>query len=114
MHCFGKGMRGGFFSQLMENAMLRKLLVVSTAITAIAAFAVASQPVQARTCYAVFAKGRGLDEATASARSLKHLTNRINHWAAKNKIRSVGVGHRSTVCSSQAVPVCTSSAKVCG
>ena len=95
----------------MENAMVRKLLVVGTAITAIAAFAVVSQPVQARSCYAVLAKGRGLDEATASARSLKHLTNRINHWAAKNKLSTVGVGHRSTVCSNQGVP---DSAKVCG
>jgi hypothetical protein len=99
----------------MENAMVRKLLVVGTAITATAAaFAVVSQPVQARSCYAVLAKGRGLDEAAASARSLKHLTNRINHWAAKNKLSAVGVGYRSTVCSNQGVPVCTSSAKVCG
>jgi len=109
-----KGMRGGLFWPVMENAMVPKILVVGTAITAIAAFAVVSQPVQARSCYAVLAKGRGLDEATASARSLKHLTNRINHWAAKNKLGTVGVGHRSTVCSNQGVPVCTSSAKVCG
>jgi hypothetical protein len=108
-----KSMRGGVFWPVIENAMLRKLLVVSTAITAIAAFAVVSQPVQARTCYAILAKGRGLDEATASARSLKHLTNRINHWAAKHKLTTAGIGHRSTVCSSQGVPVCTSSAKVC-
>jgi len=109
-----KGMRGGLFWPVMENAMVPKILVVGTAITAIAAFAVVSQPVQARSCYAVLAKGRGLDEATASARSLKHLTNRINHRAAKNKLGTVGVGHRSTVCSNQGVPVCTSSAKVCG
>ena len=94
--------------------MLRKILVVGTAITALAAFAVVSQPVQARSCYAVLAEGRGHDEATASARSLKHLTNRINHWAAKNKLGTVGVEHPSTVCSNQGIPVCTSSAKVCG
>ena len=68
----------------------------------------------AKTCEAVLAKGRGLDEAAASARSLKHLKNRINHWAAKNKLGSVGVGHRSTVCSKKGAYICTSSAKVCG
>lgn len=98
----------------MERTMLRKFFVVSTAVAAIAAFTAVSQPVQARSCNAILAKGRGLDEATASARSLKHLTNRINHWAAKNGLGAVSVGHRSTVCSSKGVSICTSSAKVCG
>ena len=98
----------------METPMLHKILVVSTAVAAIAVYSAVSQPVEARSCNAVLAKGRGLDEATASARSLKHLTNRINHWAAKNKLGKVSVGHRSTACSNQGVSVCTSSAKVCG
>jgi len=55
------------------------------------------------------------DEAKASNRSLKHLTNKINHYAHKNKLGSVKVGSRSTVCSKAAgLDVCKSSAKVCG
>jgi len=91
--------------------MLHKILIVTTAIAAIAICSTVSQPAAAGSCHAVLAKGRGVDEATASARSLKHLTHRINHWAAKNKLTSVAVGHRSTVCGKS---VCTSSAKVCG
>ena len=94
--------------------MLHKLLVACATIGAFAAFIMVSQPVSAGSCEAVLAKGRGADEATASARSVKHLTNRINHWAAKHKLGSVHVGHRSTVCGkSGAGAVCTSSAKVC-
>ena len=94
--------------------MFSKFLIAILAVLAVAAFITIPEPVVAKTCEAVLAKGRGLDEAAASARSLKHLTNRINHWAAKNKLGSVGVGHRSTVCSKKGAYICTSSAKVCG
>jgi len=98
------------------NAMIRKILVASTALAAIAAFTVATEPVNARgSCVVLAAKGRGLDEAKTSARSLKHLTNKINHYAHKNKLSSVRVGSRSTVCSrTGGLDVCKSSAKVCG
>ena len=94
--------------------MFSKFLIAILAVLAIAALSTVSESASAKTCEVVLAKGRGLDEAAASARSLKHLTNRINHWAAKNKLGSVGVGHRSTVCSKKGAYVCTSSAKVCG
>ena len=98
------------------NAMIRKILVASTALAAIAAFTVATEPVNARgSCVVLAAKGRGVDEAKTSARSLKHLTNKINHYAHKNKLSSVRVGSRSTVCSKTGgLDVCKSSAKVCG
>jgi hypothetical protein len=97
------------------NAMIRKILVASTALAAIAAFSVATEPVNARgSCVVLAAKGRGV-EAKTSARSLKHLTNKINHYAHKNKLSSVRVGSRSTVCSKTGgLDVCKSSAKVCG
>jgi hypothetical protein len=98
----------------MESPMLHKILIIGTAVAAITVCSAVSQPVEAYSCNAVLAKGRGVDQAAASARSLKHLTNRINHWAAKNKLGSVSVGHRSTVCSDKGLAVCTSSAKVCG
>ena len=94
--------------------MFNKVLIALLTVLAVAGFGTVSEPAAAKTCEAVLAKGRGLDEAAASARSLKHLTNRINHWAAKNKLGSVGVGHRSTVCSKKGAYICTSSAKVCG
>jgi hypothetical protein len=75
--------------------MIRKILVASTALAAIAAFSVATEPVNARgSCVVLAAKGRGVDEAKTSARSLKHLTNKINHYAHKNKLSSVRVGFK--------------------
>jgi len=96
--------------------MIRKILVASIALVAIAAFTIVTQPVQAGiSCVLLAAKGRGTDEANASNRSLKHLTNKINHYAHKNKLGSVRVGSRSTLCSKAAgLKVCKSSAKVCG
>ena len=94
--------------------MFRSFLIFAIALVSIGLIASAFDPVQARSCNAVLAKGRGVDEATASARSIKHLTNRVNHWAAKNGLSSVAVGHRSTACADKGMWVCTSSAKVCG
>lgn len=94
--------------------MLRRGLLFVTAFAAIAAVTASSLPAQAQSCNAVLAKGRGADEASATARSLKHLTNRINHWAAKNKLGAVRVGHRTTACADKGIWVCTSSAKACG
>jgi len=94
--------------------MLRRVLLFVTAFAAIAAVTTSSWPVEAQSCHAVLAKGRGADEASAAARSLKHLTNRINHWAAKNKLGAVRVGHRTTACTDKGMWVCTSSAKACG
>ena len=71
--------------------MLRKILVVGTVITAIAAFAVVSQPVQARSCYAVLAKGRGLDEATASARSLTLFVRGLGYVCSGSKADMTGL-----------------------
>jgi hypothetical protein len=94
--------------------MFRKILILAITLVSIGAVSSAFDNAQAGSCNAVLAKGRGVNEASASARSLKHLTNRINHWAAKNALSSVGVGNRSTVCADKGVWVCTSSAKVCG
>jgi hypothetical protein len=96
--------------------MIRKILIASTALAAIAAFTVTTEPVQAGgSCVVLSAKGRGTDEVKTSARSVKNLTNKINHYARKNKLSSVKVGIRSTVCSKKGgLDVCTSSTKVCG
>jgi hypothetical protein len=95
--------------------MIRKILVGCTAIAAIAAFTIVAQPVEAGSCTVLSAKGRGVDETNASTRSVKHLTNKVNHYAHKNKLSSVKVAPRSTVCSKKAgLTVCTSSTKVCG
>jgi hypothetical protein len=96
--------------------MIRKILLAGTALAAIAAFTTVIEPVNAGgSCVVLAAKGRGTDEAKASGRSLKHLTNKINHYAHKNKLGSVKVGSRSTFCSKEAgLDVCKSSAKVCG
>ena len=77
--------------------MFNRLLIALLTVLAVAAFSTVSEPVAAKTCEAVLAKGRGLGEAAASARSLKHLTNRINHWVAKNKLGSGG-GRTSLHC----------------
>jgi len=96
--------------------MLRKILIASTALAAIAAFNIITEPVHAgSSCVLLAAKGRGIDDANASNRSVKHLTNKINHYAHKNKLGSVRVGSRSTACSKAAgLKVCKSLAKVCG
>ena len=96
--------------------MTRKILIASTALAAIAALTIITEPVHAgSSCVLLAAKGRGIDEANASNRSVKHLTNKINHYAHKNKLGSVRVGSRSTLCSKAAgLKMCKSSAKVCG
>jgi hypothetical protein len=96
--------------------MIRKILLAATALAVSAAFALVTEPVKAGgSCVVLAAKGRGIDEAKASNRSVKHLTNKINHYGHKNKLGSVSVGHRSTMCSQKAgLEVCKSSAKVCG
>ena len=73
--------------------MIRKILIASTALAAIAAFTIITEPVHAgSSCVLLAAKGRGIDDANASNRSVKHLTNKINHYAHKNKLGSVRVG----------------------
>jgi hypothetical protein len=95
--------------------MIRNLLVAGIALAAVVAFTTASQPVQAGSCAVASAKARGLNESKVSARSLKNLKHKVNHWAKKNKLKLVKEGHASTVCSKKgALTVCTSSAKVCG
>ena len=63
--------------------MFNRVMIALLTVLAVAGFGTVSEPAAAKTCEAVLAKGRGLDEAAASARSLKHLKNRINHWAAE-------------------------------
>lgn len=95
--------------------MLRKALVAAMAVAAISTCLFVSQAAEAGGCTVLSVKGRGIDEATASPRSIKHLTFKINHWAHKNKIGTVRVGHRSTTCNKKiGLSVCVSSAKVCG
>jgi hypothetical protein len=95
--------------------MIRKLLVAGVALAAVAAFTTVSQPVQAGSCAVVSAKARGLNESKVSARSLKDLKHKVNHWAKKNKLKLVKEGPASTVCAKKgALTVCKSSARVCG
>jgi hypothetical protein len=95
--------------------MIRKFLIAGAALAAIGAFALASQPVEAGSCAVVTGKGRALSEAKASEKSLKHLKHVVNHWAHKNKDKSVKEGKASTTCAKKAgLFVCKSSAKVCG
>lgn len=99
----------------MGDAMIRKILIAGTALAALAAVAVISQPVQAGSCTIQSAKARGLDETKVSKKSSKQLTRKINHYAHKNKISTVHVGVVSTVCSKKGpLQLCKSSAKVCG
>ena len=91
--------------------MLRRLPIV---VAAIVASFVAVQPAKAASCAAIVAEGRGSDEAKASARSLKHLTFKINRWAARSGYTSVSVGKSSTICSPKGVLVhCKATKKVC-
>jgi len=49
--------------------MIRKILIASTALAAIAAFTAVIEPVHAgSSCVLLAAKGRGIDEANASNR----------------------------------------------
>ncbi|MGB6769210.1 MAG: hypothetical protein WBE50_14190 [Methyloceanibacter sp.] len=90
-----------------------KVVIAGGALAVIAAFVIALQPVQAGSCVLVSAKARGLGEAAASKRSQAKLTHNINHWAHKNKLNAVRVGHAPTSCGKGPLFVCTSSAKVC-
>jgi hypothetical protein len=90
-----------------------KVVIAGAALAVIAAFVIALQPVQAGSCVLVSAKARGLGEAAASKRSQAKLTHNINHWAHKNKLNAVRVGHAPTSCGKGPLFVCTSSAKVC-
>jgi hypothetical protein len=94
--------------------MIRKLLVAGIALAAVAAFTTVSQPVEAGSCTVASAKARGLDQSKVTARSLKQLKHKVNHWAHKNKLTVVKEGHASTACSKKGgLTVCTSKAKVC-
>jgi hypothetical protein len=98
-----------------EKTMFRGLIIASAAVIAVAAFTAVSQPASAGTCVAVSAKGRGVDDAAATKRAQKNLTNRINHWAHKNKASKIRVGKPATKCG-KGFPgsICTATAKVCG
>lgn len=91
----------------------RKVVIAAVALGITAAFAVVSHPVQAGGCVIVSAKARGVAEAGANKRSHDKLTRHINHWAHKNKLKSVHVGYTQTTCSGGPVFVCNVSAKVC-
>lgn len=93
--------------------MIRTLLIASAAIFVVAAYTAATEPVQAGSCAVVSAKARGLTEAAASTRSQKKLNHHINHWAHKQGLKVVRVGHGDTSCKKGALFVCTSAAKVC-
>jgi len=96
--------------------MIKKFLIAGAALAAIAAYTtVSSQPVEAGSCVIATGKGRGLNDATATARSLKHLKHVVNHWAHKNKYKVVKEGKIHTTCAKKGVlTLCKSSAKVCG
>ena len=94
--------------------MIRKILVASAAVAAIAAYSAVTEPVQAGSCADVSGKARGLNQSSAADRSVKKLNRHINHWAHKNGLKAVRVGAVSTDCKKGAALVmCTSSATVC-
>jgi hypothetical protein len=96
----------------MESIMFPRWPIV---VAALAASFLTVSPVQAASCTVVAAEGRGSTEAKASARSLKHLTFKINRWASRNGYTSVRVGDASTICAEKGLLVhCTASKKVCG
>jgi hypothetical protein len=95
--------------------MIKKFLIAGAALAAIAAYTVTTQPVQAGSCAVVTGKGRGLNDANATDRSMKHLKNVIGHWAHKNGYKKVKVGKAHTTCAKKGpLSSCKSSAKVCG
>jgi hypothetical protein len=95
--------------------MIKKFLIAGAALAAIAAFSVASQPVQAGSCVVATGKGRALNDAKATDKSMKHLKHVISHWAHKNGYKAVKVGKAHTTCAKKGpLSVCKSSAKVCG
>ncbi len=95
--------------------MIRKFLIAGAALAAITAYAVASQPVEAGSCTVASAKARALKDTKATEKSLKQLKHKINHWAHKNKDKTVKEGKIHTTCTKKGpLAVCTSSAKVCG
>lgn len=69
--------------------MIKKFLIAGTALAAITAYSVASQPVEAGSCIVASAKGRALNDAKATDKSMKHLKHVISHWARKNKDKVV-------------------------
>jgi hypothetical protein len=91
--------------------MIRKLLVASAAVAAIAAYTAVTEPAQAGYTV-VSAKARGLTQAGATGRSVKKLNHRISHWAHKKGLKVVRVGHVATACKKGPLVVCTSAAKV--
>jgi hypothetical protein len=94
--------------------MIRKLLIASAAIATVAAYTAAvTAPVQAGSCAMISAKARGLTEAATTTRSQKKLNHRINHWAHKQGLKVVRVGHGATSCKKGPLFVCTSAAKAC-
>jgi len=95
--------------------MLRKVLVVSMALAAIAAFSVVSQPVAAGSCVVLSEKAIGLKQAETAARAQKQLNRKIEHWKTKNGYKFVRTSKTSTDCGKKGGLVsCTATAKVCG
>jgi len=62
---------------------LRNTVIASGTLTILAVIIIGSHPVEAGSCQAVVAEGRGANEAKASARAQKHLTFKINRWARR-------------------------------
>jgi hypothetical protein len=95
--------------------MLRTLLVVSTAATAVSALLLVSQPVEAGSCASLSEKAVGLKQSETSGRALKQLNRKAHHWAKKSGYKKTWVSRISTTCNKKgALYHCTVAAKVCG
>jgi hypothetical protein len=96
------------------GTMYRTVLLIAAIAACSASFFVAGK-VNAADCAVIVAEGRGVDQAHASARALKHLTFKINRWAHKKGLSTVRSGDQSNVCTSKTAFVhCVASRKVCG
>ncbi|HEX2447506.1 MAG TPA: hypothetical protein VHK26_04885 [Methyloceanibacter sp.] len=95
--------------------MLRNFLVAGAAIAVVWSFTFISQPVAAGSCTILGEKAIGLKQSETSARALKQLNRKANHWANKSGYKTVWLSKVATICTKKgALYSCTVGAKACG
>lgn len=95
--------------------MLRRMLVASTALAALAAFTLISPPVAAGGCSVISEPAIGVKQSEAADRAKKQLRRKIDRWASKNGYKKVSYKKSSLDCTRKGnLSRCTATAKVCG